>query len=201
MSALLAVVLTAATVSGCSIQPDTSPREIPVGDRALLDPVAPEGGEASGSTRIFLIGAGSGGERQLRSVLRSVDASPTAVLQELFKGPNDQEEAAGLRTALPDGLTLNSARRAAGTLTVDVGSEILDLDARNLRLAVAEIVFTASELEGVNAVRLRADGVPRSWPDGRNEATSEPLTVFDFPGVAESAQPPFPPIPIANPTG
>ncbi len=58
----------------------------------------------TGSSRIFLLTSDEdSGERLLRSVLRDVDPTPTAVLEELFKGPNQQELEAGLRTALPDG--------------------------------------------------------------------------------------------------
>ena len=38
-------------------------------------------------------------------------------------------------------------------------------------------------------------GEPQAWPDGRGEQQTEALTVYDFPGLAESTQPPFPAIP------
>jgi hypothetical protein len=190
--AFLALLLIA--VSACSIQPDTAPREIPQHDRGLLDPVTPEGGEAAGSTRVYLV-ADRSGERRLRAVQRGVDATPSAALEELFKGANDQEDEAGLGTAIPDGLQLLSSRSVAGTLQVDVSEEILDVPGPALILAVAEIVFTASELDGVREVRLKVNGENLPWPDGQGELQSRPLTVYDFPGLAESAQPPYPPIP------
>ena len=64
-----------------------------------------------------------------------------------------------------------------------------------MRDAVAQIVFTGSELDGVRTVRIRVDGQTRDWPDGRGELQRRPLTVYDYPGLAESAQPPYPPIP------
>ena len=122
------------------------------------------------------------------------------MLEELFKGPNRPELEAGLRTELPEELTLNSpSRRIAGTLTVDLSPEILELGLSQLRLAVAQIVFTASELEGVQDVRLRVDGEIRDWPDGRGELESDPLSVYDYPGLVESTQPPFPAVPSPAP--
>jgi spore germination protein GerM len=142
---------------------------------------------------VFLLAEGENeGERLLRTVLRDVDSTPEAVLEELIKGPNPSEQDAGIRTAIPSALTLWSARPVAGTLNVDVSSEILDLPSTALRYAVAEIVYTASELDGVDAVRLRVDGEIRAWPDGAGVTQTVPLTVYDFPGMAESAQPPFP---------
>ncbi len=113
-------------------------------------------------------------------------------MQELLKGPNEPGEDDGLTTALPRDLILRSARSGGGTLTVDVSSELLDEPAPQLRLAVAQIVFTASELEGVRAVRVRVDGKIRAWPDGEGELQHAALTVYDFPGLAESAQPRVP---------
>jgi spore germination protein GerM len=189
---LLVVVLGAAA---CSIQPDTAPRQIPQGERGQLEPVTPEGGEAEGSTRVYLVAERSDGEPVLRAVQRSVDATPDAALEELFKGANDQEDGDGLGTAIPAGLRLLGARSVAGTLQVDVSSEILDLPAPALIYAVAQIVFTGSELDGVREVRLKVGGQNREWPDGRGELQTGTLTVYDFPGLAESSQPAYPPIP------
>lgn len=195
---LVAAALLAA--SACEIQPDASPRDVPPGERALLDPVDPGAGESEGASRVFLLASSEDeGERQLRSVSREVESTPTAVLEELFLGPNQDEFEAGMRTALPAELTLHSARPIAGTLNVDLSPEILELGTSQLRLAVAAIVFTASELDGVRAVRLRVDGETRAWPDGSGELQSTPLTVYDYPGVVESTQPPFPAVPSEPP--
>ena len=191
--AVLAVL--AVLAAACSIQPDTAPRDIPPGERGLLDRVTPEGGEAAGSTRVYLVVERGDGEPQLRAVQRGVEATPTAALEELFKGANDQEVEGGLGTAIPAGLRLLSARPVAGTLQVDVSSEILDLPGPALVRAVAQIVFTATELVGVREVRLKVEGENREWPDGRGELQTRTLTTYDYPGLAESSQPPYPPVP------
>jgi hypothetical protein len=196
---LAAIGCTTFVVTGCSIQPDTAPRAIPQDDRGLLGQVVPEGGAAAGSTRVYLVAEHDDGERLLRSVQRGVDATPTPALEELFKGANDEEDAAGLGSALPAGLQLLSARPVAGTLQVDVSEQLLDLPAPTLILAVAEIVFTASELDGVREVRLKVNGQNRPWPDGRGELQTRTLTVYDYPGLVESSQPAYPPIPSPVP--
>ncbi len=195
--AFAAAAVIVATTASCAIQPDSSPKDIPQDELPPTEMIDPEAGASAGSSRIFLLTSDEdNGERQLRSVLRSVpDASPFAVLEELFRGPNSEEFEAGLRSGLPEGLELLSARSVAGTLNVDVSSDILELPAPALRLAVAEIVFTASELEGGRAVRLLVGGEIRGWPNGSGEQQNTPLSVYDYPGLAESAQPAYPPLP------
>ena len=202
-STMAVATLTAmCAVSACAIQTDSSPRDVPTAERALDDPVDPEAGASTGRSRIFLLTSdGDSGERLLRSKSREVDStSRDAVLEELFKGPTSLELEAGLRTELPEELTLNSpSRRIAGTLNVDLSPEILELGLSQLRLAVAQIVFTASELPGVQNVRLRVDGEFRDWPDGRGELECDPLSVYDYPGLVVSTQPPFPAAPTDLP--
>jgi Sporulation and spore germination len=191
--ALVAVALG----TGCAIQPDNAPRDIPAAERGQLDPVPP-GGEAIGQSRIYLVtGDGTGGDRELRTVLRDVEppTDPEAVLRTLIAGANRSELDSGMTSPLPSSSTLHSARLVASTLNVDLSGEILELPGSSLRDAVAQIVFTGSLLDGVRTVRIRVDGQTRDWPDGRGELQRRPLTVYDYPGLAESAQPPYPPIP------
>ncbi len=60
-------------------------------------------------------------------------------------------------------------------------------------------MFTGNELDGVRSVRILVDGANQPWPDGSGELQDRPLTVYDYPGLAESAQPPYPPVPSENP--
>ncbi|MBA3286956.1 MAG: GerMN domain-containing protein [Acidimicrobiia bacterium] len=189
----VAVVLAA---GGCSISSENAPRDIPVDQRGQLDLADPSAGEATGASRIFLVTAtGPDDGQRLQSVLRDVPADPEAVLQALLAGPNEGEFEAELRTAVPGEEELLAARLIAGTLNVDLTGAIQTLPPATLVLAVAQIVFTASEIDGVRSVRLRIEGEAGSWPDGFGELQSRPLTVYDFPGVALSAQPGYPPIP------
>jgi Sporulation and spore germination len=187
---------------GCAIQPDNAPREIPDAERGQLNPAPPGAGEAIGQSRIFLVAEdGSEGDRELRSVLRDVEP-PTQeeVLRTLIAGANQIEIDAGMSSPLPPSTTLHSAPLVASTLNVDISPEILELAGSSLREAVAQIVFTGSELEGVRSVRIRVDGATRAWPDGSGELQQRPLTVYDYPGLAESAQPAYPPVPSENET-
>jgi hypothetical protein len=171
------------------------------GRRRVRDP-APPGGEAIGQSRIFLVaGDGPEGGRELRTVSRDVDP-PTReeVMRTLIAGANRGELDGGMTSPLPSSTTLHSAPLVASTLTVDISAEILELPGSSLRDAVAQIVFTGSELDGVRSVRILVDGANQNWPDGSGELQGRPLTVYDYPGLAESAQPAYPPIPSENTT-
>jgi spore germination protein GerM len=193
----LALALVVAT-SACAVGPDDSPRDI---DRDVLDQIrlVPSGGgaAAAGTGRVYLLAPTTAGTpTQLQAVARDVEADPLALLQALLAGPNDDEIANQLRTALPPGLTLNEVRRrAAGVLLVDVSDEITNLSGDTLIAAVAQIVFTATALTVVRAVELTVEGATTQWPAGNGELTAEPLTVYDYPGIEPSTQPAYPGLP------
>jgi Sporulation and spore germination len=177
---------------GCAIQPDSAPRDIP---DDMQEPETPSesagGGAARGSDRIYLL-APDDAEQPLRTVRRSTNNDPTALLTALISGPNTGESEAGLRSAIPSTLELNSVRVNAGVVEVDLSDALLDLSGGDLTDAIAQIVFTASEIPRGESVLIRVDGATQEWPDGSGTQHRGPLTTFDFIGWAESAQPAFP---------
>ncbi len=192
---VVALSLTVAALAGCSIQPEASPRDIPAEAQGVFGgPVT--GDEAAGTNRIFLLAPNDPNEpERLRAVSRDVPSSPSALLQSLFAGPNADEREARLDTVIPNDIELLSARPVGQLLTVDVNDVFDELTTDGLRLAVAQIVTTATVLPSVQAVELRVEGEDRVWPRGNGELTDRPLTAFDYPGVVESSQPDFPGIP------
>jgi Sporulation and spore germination len=185
-------------VAGCAIRTDTSPRDIPADDRTLVEEGAGAGG-AVGQSRIYLLSPGeTGQQRQLRSAPRDVPATADRLLTALFEGPTQLELDGRIGTAVPTNVGLLSTRPVGGVLVVDVTAGLADLTGDALVLAVAQIVFTASEVDGVDAVRLTVEGVAEPWPTGDGQASTSALSVFDYPGIAESAQPAFPAVPIAG---
>ena len=193
IAALVALGLLAA---GCGIQPDDGPRDVAVDDRSLAGNAAAGASEATGASRIYLVTPNEAdAQRRLRSVQRDVQLRPAPLLEVLFDGPNTTELAEGVVTAVPTALELRSARTVGDVLYVDVSDELTELSGDVLILAVAQIVHTAAELEGVRGVRLRVDGADQPWPRGDGGSVSGTLSVYDYPGLAESAQPAYPALP------
>lgn len=191
-------LLLVAGLAGCGIDDDAAPRVIADGSGPNLASTANQTtGASSGTDRIYLLAPESPNDvGRLRPTQRDVGDSATQRLQSLFDKLTVAENSARLRTAVPDGLRLRTAvLQANGTLVVDVSDQILDLSSSTLIDAVAQIVFTAAEVPGVQRVDLVVDGTARQWPAGDGELQTDPLTVYDYPGFIESTQPAFPAIP------
>lgn len=188
---LIALVATA----GCSIRPDAAPNDVPAARADVFgDPST--GDVAAGTNRIYLLAPiAPEAPQRLRSVQRDVPTAPASVLGSLFAGPNASERSAQLDTAIPADVELLGARIVGRVLTVDVTDVFDQLTPDGLRLAVAQIVSTATDIPGVQSVQLRIDGEPSVWPIGNRELASRPLTKYDYPGLVESTQPAFPGIP------
>lgn len=184
---------------GCAIQPDSGPRDVPDDHpaRIAVDPIA-DGGEAEGEGRIYLVAADADAQ-PLRTVLRD-STLPEQLLRRLVAGPNPEELDAGLTSELPVTLEVLSVRFDGGVLNIDLSDDINELTGDRLRRAIAQIVFTASEIPGTESVVIRVDGETESWPNGDGAAQTTPLTVYDFTGYAESSQPAYPVTPAISPT-
>lgn len=188
-------VFALASFAGCSIQPEASPNDLPDEVANVFgDPST--GDEAAGTNRIYLLAPPDvEAPQRLRSVQRAVAPAAESVLESLFAGPNADERDAQLDTAIPADVELLDARPVGQVLTVNLNDVFDDLTPDGLRLAVAQIVSTATDIDGVQSVQLRIDGEPRVWPLGNGELTDRPLTQYDYPGLVESSQPALPAIP------
>jgi spore germination protein GerM len=192
---LSSTLIALAVLAGCSIQPEASPNDLPDEVANVFGEPA-TGDEAAGTNRIYLLAPPDvDAPQRLRSVQRDVAPAAESVLESLFAGPNADERDAQLDTAIPADVELLDARPVGQVLTVDLNDVFDDLTPDGLRLAVAQIVSTATDIDGVQSVQLRVEGQPRVWPLGSGELTDRPLTQYDYPGLVESSQPDYPAIP------
>jgi spore germination protein GerM len=190
-------LLLVAVTAGCGITSDESPRDIPAADQVELGVGSDSNaGAAIGTARVYFLSPEVVGQAALlESVARDVAETPTALLQALLAGPNETEQAKQFRTALPVGTQLLDARRQGFVLRVDLSADVLELSGQVLITAIAQIVFTASEIDGVRGVTIIVGGADQQWPVGSGELTGTPLTVYDYPGLVPSSQPDYPAFP------
>lgn len=123
----------------------------------------------------------------------SVEARARAVIERLVNLDPDESGLCpdDLTNAVPSNLTVLSVR-----LVVERDGNVLDLnldraslsgiEATQQRRAIAQLVFTATDVPGVSAVRFLADGAPISVPvEDRTADPGETITLSDFAGLAQ----------------
>lgn len=186
------LLLAGLLLAGCGLSPDAAPRDLPEDERNLVSSQTATGGQAEGPDRIYL--GAPGEERLLRSVPRDA-ISRRDLVEILLAGPNGDELDQQYTTFLPANLELNTTFKQGPLLFLDVSQELAELTGQPLSQALAQIVYTATELEGVERVQITVDGKPVSWPRPVGGNTAAPLSVYDYPGFVQSAQPEFPPLP------
>jgi spore germination protein GerM len=104
-------------------------------------------------------------------------ATPTQVLDTLLAGLDPQTERAGLRSALPRGITAQIEVRR-GVARVAASSPFLStLEPLDQRLAIAQIVLTLTRRPGIGQVIFNVDGVDIQVPRGGGDLTAPGATV------------------------
>jgi hypothetical protein len=187
----LIAFVTVAMLAACGVQPDSAPRDLPEAEQQL--PVLGGGATAAtGGDRIYLVGPGE--DRLLRSVPRSAGTSPLDLIRVLLLGPNDDELADQYSTNIPPDTEVYSARKQGQFVTIDLSDDITELTPQSLIQAVAQIVYTATAIDGVETVRIEVDDESRVWPTATGEPKAD-LRVYDYPNLVQSAQPAYPAVP------
>jgi spore germination protein GerM len=185
-------------IAGCSVAADNAPRDIEPGALELDAQDQSNVGQAAGGTgRIYLLSPDVPGEPpRLQSVARAIGEDVDAVMAALLAGPNTTEFVDRYRSGLPTGMrVLDITRRSRGVVLLDVDDAIATLRGDDLILALAQIVYTLSDVSGVDAVAITVEGTAARWPAGNGELQEDPLTVYDFPGLEPSTQPAYPAVP------
>jgi spore germination protein GerM len=195
-------VIALAILAACGIANDRTPRDIAPDDRPdSADSTTPPEAQPGAGPNVYLLAPQAPGEpSRLRAVGREVAPAPTNLINALLAGPTPDDQSNRLRTAVPPGTALRTASRTSnGVVVVDVSQQILQATGDALIDAVAQIVFTVTELGGVSGVRLLVDGEQREWPRGDGSQTADALTRFDFPERNPTSQPDYPARPSPSP--
>jgi spore germination protein GerM len=179
---LLAVLATAG-VAGCGVGAQPEPHvihesDVPFGlaGRASTPTTAPD--PSVHSFVVFFVA-----DDHLRPAIRGARSAPTALgqLRQLTRGPTRAESEAGLRTLLTPAVTIDDVRISHGVATIvlsGVGSS--QPSSRERALAVAQMVYTATAIPGVDRVRFEVDGEPAEVPRGDGTLTNGPVDRTDY---------------------
>lgn len=187
--ALLAVAMTL-VVAACGLSENSGPQEIAPGNLPpdLLNPnpgsstTVPES-PATTSVQVFFIKR-VGDRDRLAAVEREVTSStlPGDRIAALLAQPTDRETELGFTTSIPaNTVLLNTAvNEADHELVVDLSSELFSIQGEELAKAFAEIVWTVSELDGIDQVRFLVNGVPVRAPDAEGVEQDGAVTTADY---------------------
>lgn len=189
--ALLAVVALVVGGAACGVPNDNQAHRVEIGsfvqdvERLSLAAQVPEDTGEGARISVYMIRRD---ELKLQPVPRTAPYySLEQIMKQLFFGPAAPESTDGLRTAISSRTRVRDVDISNGLATIDVQSPLTDSGGFEVVLALAQIVLTASQVRGVEAVRLALDGIPLlDAPTQDGTSTSDPLTRADYEGfVAE----------------
>ena len=125
-------------------------------------------------------------EDRLIPVQRQVRAPVTSsrLLSALLEGPTKDEAEAGFRSAISSEARVRDVTTAGGVATIELSPEFVEVAGQDQILALAQIVFTATETGTTGAVRFRLAGQAVEVPRGDGTLTSAPLTRADYAALA-----------------
>ena len=119
-----------------------------------------------------------------------MSSTPTAVLTELFNGlTKDEQQERKWRTAIPADTKLMSAvQESDGTLVIDLNQAFFQATSENQIKAVAQIVFSATGIDGVQRVKILVEASPGLAARRRTaQPVGEPLTQYAYPSSTRRA--------------
>lgn len=178
MRALLRVLPCLMALSGCGVEPQPTPEPLRIPVPEVSQPQVRSGDAGLEITVFFVRGA------DLAPVGRTVEArTSTEALELLTTGPTRAEVISGLRTALaPQPLTVDEGL-PGGITSVAVTPEFAGVTGPNQLLAVAQVVWTLTDLDETSEVRFLVEGDPVEVPtDGG--LTEQPVGRDHFASVA-----------------
>jgi hypothetical protein len=179
----VALVVAALLAGGCGVRAEPRLEAVTT---AAPRPTGSGNGEQPAGPRVtvfFVRGA------DLTPVQRRTTAATTAAaLDQLVEGPTRTEAAGGIRTALAPEVVGVDVEPSDGVTTVSVTRGFTGLSGGNQLLAVAQVVWTLTDLSTVTAVRFAVEGTPVEVPTDEG-LTDRPVARDDYRSVAP-AEPP-----------
>ncbi len=183
---LVTALLGALMFVGCGVTADDAPRNIAPSEVPfdLLTPTSSTSTAVPRATmpaEVFLL-RGS----RLEAAPRQV-ASPSTVgtvMAALVQGPTGEESERGLRSAVTPETSILSAEVVNGAATINVSEAFSRVGVRDQISALAQVVYTATNLPSVDRVQILLDGQVVQVPRADGTSTDAPLRRSDYSSFA-----------------
>jgi hypothetical protein len=166
---------------GCAkeSEPSTTPSE-----------ETPDGAEPSAETTQVLLYFNRGEYLGVAGRVMDVEKEPAnrvkVAMEALLEGPSANEIEWGLTgSCIPTGTIVNDVSLDGDVATVDLSKQFESGGGSlSMLLRVAQVVYTATQIDGVNTVAFKLDGVPVEAIGGEGVIVSPPVSRADFEGQA-----------------
>jgi spore germination protein GerM len=194
VATLLVVVAAGVGQAGCGIPSNDSARPI---DRNALPPqlvstattAAPRPSALNKKATLYLVSMIGASEKLVPStvdIANVVDQHdlPRLVIEHLIaQQPTTGGSATDQANAIPSTVSVINVSINEGVLELDL-SGLSSVELTRQRLAAAQIVFTATEMPGVRAVRFWIDGQPGAVPlDDQASTAGQAVSRTDYPSL------------------
>lgn len=182
-----AVVALSLFAGACGVPEDTSPRElsaeslVPETNEEEPTPTPPPPQTELVNALIYLLDENGLVSPVIREV--PLPAAASDVTNTLITGPTDEEvQQLNLSSAIPPTTVILSTTLADGTLTLNVGPEgLFQLEGDEQKRAIAQLVYTTTELDDVDDVLLQIEGEFRPLPTDEADTTElQPVDRSDY---------------------
>jgi spore germination protein GerM len=160
----------------CGIPVEAEPEMVGVEIAASPETESPTPGDLA-AVPMYLVSNDS-----LVRVTRDLPSPPsvTSIFDSLLGGVTEPERSENLRTAIPPGTETLAVTEDGSVLRIDLSSEFAAVGGEEEILAVAQIVLTATSIEGVDLVAFRLEGVPTDVPVASGALSVDPVSAQDY---------------------
>jgi len=182
----LAVFLALLSGASCGVGGQSSPHilsrtQVPFGLLETTTSTTTEARPSQAMLTVYLVSAG-----HLVAVNRMVPTpvSLSGAIDALLAGPTWAEAATGITTDIPAGTELRSVRVEGNNAVVDFSDALATVSGQSQILALAQVVFTATEMAQVDGVSIELDGTPTEVPSQGGTLLDRPATRRDYATLA-----------------
>ena len=196
--AVVGLLALAGSAAGCGIPTEATARPI---DPNVLPPslmeqttttTTPADSSGKHSVELFLVSSRSDSEKLAAvqaDVVNVVDLAdlPRQVIEQLIaQPPKNSSGGSNLTNAIPPNAQVLNASVDGTVLDLDL-SALDQVESTRQRLAVAQIVYTATALDGIDGVRFSIDGEPASVSlEDHASDVGQVITRSDYPNLLTS---------------
>lgn len=106
-----------------------------------------------------------------------------SILGSLLDGVTEPEERSNLRSSIPTATRVVGITQEGSLVRIDLSREFAAVGGGEEILAVAQIVLTATSVDGIDLVALELEGVPTDAPVASGALSIEPVSAEDYAGL------------------